>query len=89
MSIGKLFGANLAHYREAAGLSQEQTGFMADLHRTEISQLERGLRVARIDTVVKLAGALGITPCELLDGIEWKPAVIQPGEFRASGKAGP
>ena len=89
MSIGKLFGANLARCREAADLSQEQVGLMADLHRTEISQLERGLRVARIDTLVKLAGALGVTPAELLDGIEWRPAEIRPGGFRASGEAGP
>ena len=89
MSIAAIFGANLARCREAAGLSQEQVGLMADLHRTEISQLERGLRVARIDTLVKLAGALGVTPAALLDGLVWRPAVIRPGGFRASGEAGP
>ncbi|HVY78470.1 MAG TPA: helix-turn-helix transcriptional regulator [Solirubrobacterales bacterium] len=81
MNIAKLFGENLARLREAAGLSQEETGIRADLHRTEISQLERGLRVARIDTLVKLAGALGVEPSELLAGITWTPATVRPGRF--------
>lgn len=81
VSLAKLFGENLARHREAAGLSQEETGIRADLHRTEISQLERGLRVARIDTLIKLAGALGVEPSALLDGIAWTPATVQPGRF--------
>lgn len=89
MTVAQLFGANLARCREAAGLSQEDVGIRAELHRTEISQLERGLRTPRIDTLGKLAATLGVTPAELLDGIEWQPAVVQPGGFRASGEAGP
>lgn len=89
MTVAQLFGANLAHYRDAAGLSQEEVGIRADLHRTEISQLERGLRCPRIDTLVKLAATLGVTPEALLAGIAWRPAEIRPGAFRASGEAGP
>lgn len=81
MSVAELFGENLARHREAAGLSQEETGIRADLHRTEISQLERGLRTARIDTLVKLAGTLGVEPSVLLEGIAWTPATVQPGRF--------
>ena len=81
MSIGKLFGENLAREREAAGVSQEETGIRANLHRTEISQLERGLRTPRIDTLVKLAGTLGVEPSALLDGIAWTPAIVEPGHF--------
>lgn len=43
--------------------------------------LERGLRLARIDTLVKLAGSLGVEPSELLDGIVWKPGEPRPGHF--------
>jgi transcriptional regulator with XRE-family HTH domain len=84
-----MFGANLSRHRDAASLSQEQVGLMAALHRTEISQLERGLRVPRIDTLIKLAATLDVTPASLLDGIEWRPAEIRRGGFRASGEAGP
>lgn len=69
-------------------MSQEAVGFAADLHRTEIGQLERGDRLPRIDTLVKLAGALNVTPCELLAGLDWKPAKGRPGRFRIEGEGG-
>lgn len=84
MRVARRFGANLVRCRKEAGLSQEQLGFRADLHRTEVGLLERGARVPRIDTLLKLAGALDIGPCELLSGMAWKPGtatVTQPGRF--------
>ena len=89
MTVAALFGANLAYCRNLTGLSQEEVGIRADLHRTEISQLERGLRCPRIDTVVKLAAVLGVTVEELLDGIVWRPAEIRPGSFHVPEEAGP
>jgi DNA-binding XRE family transcriptional regulator len=61
-------GENLARHRKRADLSQEELGLKASLHRTEISLLERGVRVPRVDTLVKLAGALEVQPSALLDG---------------------
>lgn len=72
--VAHQFGANLRRVRRRAGLSQEEVGFRASLHRTEVGLLERGARVPRIDTLVKLAAVLGIRiDCSLLDGITWKP----------------
>lgn len=81
MSVAKRFGANLARARGAADLSQEQVSFMAGLHRTEISQLERGLRTPRIDTLVKLAATVSVRPEALLEGITWKPGTVRAGSF--------
>lgn len=81
IEIAQVFGANLTRARDRAKLSQEEVGFRASLHRTEVGQLERGIRLARIDTVVKLAGALGVPPGSLLDGMAWKPGDFRPGEF--------
>ena len=78
------FGRNLARCRERAGLSQEELGMRAELHRTAVGQLERGQRIARADTLVKLAGSLGIKPEDLLAGLEWKPAVMTEGELTIS-----
>jgi transcriptional regulator with XRE-family HTH domain len=78
------FGKNLARLRRIAGLSQEELGQRASLHRTEIGMLEHGQRVARIDTVVKLAGAMAIEPQELLDGIHWTPRDKVGGGFNFS-----
>lgn len=83
--IAARFGANLARCRKRVGMSQDALGIRASLHRTEISQLERGLRLARIDTLVKLAGALSISPCDLIEGIDWQPGSIQCGGFDIAG----
>lgn len=68
------FAANLRAARTKAGISQEELGDRCDLHRTEISLLERAGREPRLATIVKLAGALGTTPAELCEGISWQPA---------------
>lgn len=82
MTASERFGENLMIYRKRAGLSQEELGFRASLHRTEISQLERGLRLARIDTLVKLAGALSVPPGDLLKGMAWTSGSRCEGRFR-------
>jgi transcriptional regulator with XRE-family HTH domain len=69
------FAANLRRLREAACLSQEEMAFRAGIHRTQISLLERGDRMPRVSTLVRLAGSLGVTPDDLLDGIAWEPIV--------------
>lgn len=84
MSVREQFAANLVYLRKRAGLSQEQMGFRASIHRTEVGMLERAVRLPRIDTLVKLCGALGATADELLDGISWDPGEPQPGRFETS-----
>lgn len=84
MTVAQRFGANLVRHRKEAGLSQEQLGLRADLHRTEIGLLERGARVPRIDTLLKLTRALDIDPSDLLDGIVWELGEVQPGRFQLS-----
>jgi transcriptional regulator with XRE-family HTH domain len=69
------FSANLRRLRGAAGLSQEELSFRAAVHRTQISLLEGGHRMPRVHTLICLAGALGVTPNDLLDGIVWEPIV--------------
>ena len=67
------FAVNLRKARQSKQISQEELGFRCELHRTEISLLERGGREPRLGTIVKLAGALGTTPEALCDGIRWNP----------------
>lgn len=79
--IAARFGDNLKRQRKLADMSQDDVSWRASLHRTEVSQLERGLRVPRIDTVAKLAGALEVDPGELFEGIAWEPGQVQHGYF--------
>ncbi len=74
MSPQERFATNLRHARTAVGISQEELGNRCDLHRTEISLLERAGREPRLGTIVKLAGALETTPGQLCTGIAWQPA---------------
>lgn len=70
--VAQRFAENLVTHRKRVGFSQEELGFRASLHRTEIGGLEVGHREAKISTLIKLAGALNVTPNDLLAGIEWK-----------------
>jgi transcriptional regulator with XRE-family HTH domain len=81
VDIAAQFGDNLIRCRKLADLSQDELSVRASVHRTEISQLERGLRVARIDTLIKLSGSLEVDPGELLEGIGWQPGDLRLGRF--------
>jgi transcriptional regulator with XRE-family HTH domain len=63
------FGDNLKARREGAGLSQELLAELAGLDRTEVSLLERGKRMPRLDTIVALARGLDLASGDLLHGI--------------------
>jgi DNA-binding XRE family transcriptional regulator len=81
VDIATHFGRNLARCRKRAKLSQEELAVRASLHRTAVGQLERGERVARVDTLIKLAGSLGIPPGDLLAGMGWTPGGTTIGQF--------
>jgi transcriptional regulator with XRE-family HTH domain len=83
--IAARFGDNLKRCRKRAGLSQEDLAFAAGLHRTEISLLERGMRLPRVDSLIKLAAGLSVPPEDLLDGIAWNPGSLTKGEFGIAG----
>jgi transcriptional regulator with XRE-family HTH domain len=87
VDIATCFGKNLSRCRRRAGFSQEELAVRASLHRTEIGLLERGERLPRIDTAIKLAGALGIPPAELIDGIDWSPGSTSRGSFSLGSSA--
>jgi transcriptional regulator with XRE-family HTH domain len=82
MDVAAQFGDNLVRVRKSAGMSQDELSVRASVHRTEISQLERGLRIARIDTLAKLCASLEVEPGELMTGINWSPGDMRRGQFR-------
>ena len=66
MDIRAVFARNLRKARQAKGLSQESLAHDADIDRTYISALERGVYGATIDMVDKLAKVLGVEASDLL-----------------------
>lgn len=81
------FGDNLVRLRQEAGLSQEELAFRASIHRTQISLMESGNRLPRFETLVKLVGALGVSPEALMEGIAWQPNVSQAGGFKVTAES--
>jgi transcriptional regulator with XRE-family HTH domain len=88
MSLAKHFGENLRRARKRQGYSQEELAVRASLHRTEIGLVERGERLVRLDTAIKLAGAAGVPLSELVAGIEWTPGFARRGRFEATANGG-
>lgn len=66
-SLRMRFAANMKRERVSQGLSQEKLAELAGLHRTYVSQVERGVTSISLDNVEKLAAALGRDEESLLD----------------------
>jgi ribosome-binding protein aMBF1 (putative translation factor) len=83
-SVARSFGEKLRAARVKARLSQEELAYRGGVNRTLVGQLELGRHSPRLDTVIKLAGALGIEPCQLIADVRWEPPADGPpgGEFR-------
>jgi transcriptional regulator with XRE-family HTH domain len=65
-----LLGREIARLRKRIGLSQEELGFRAEVHRTYISQLERGLKSPTLTVILKLSRALRASASELIRAVE-------------------
>ena len=66
----KEFGARVRELREGQGLSQEKLADMAHLHRTAITHIERATRSSTLETIEKLARALGGQPADLMPDLD-------------------
>ena len=64
------FGEYVRKLRKAKGISQEELAELAGLHRNYIGGIERGERNVALLNIVRLAKALGVSPSELLKGID-------------------
>jgi transcriptional regulator with XRE-family HTH domain len=59
--IRQRFGLAIRQRRQELGISQEELSFRAGLHRTYISDIERGSRNPSLENIEKLAKALDIS----------------------------
>ena len=67
MDIRQRLSANLRRLRHEKGWSQEDYADRAGIHRTYVSDIERGARNPTITVVEKLAQPFGVKAGELLD----------------------
>lgn len=66
LSARERLARNLRRLRVARELSQEKLAEHAGFHRTFVSQIERERNNISIDSIERLAEALGVDPLELL-----------------------
>lgn len=64
--IRVLLGNKIRKIRRKKKISQEQLAFESDLHRTYISDIERGSRNVSIKNIEKIAKALKVSLKELM-----------------------
>ena len=66
MDIRKVIGRNVRDIRQDRIWSQEELADRAGVHRTYISQVERGVTNPTATVIAKIADALGVEPAELM-----------------------
>ena len=66
-NILERIGLNITLLREKQGLTQEQLGALAGLHRAYIGQVERGEKNIGLKNLEKIANALNVNPRTLVD----------------------
>jgi transcriptional regulator with XRE-family HTH domain len=66
MDLRDVFATNLRRLRNAKGLSQDDLAYEAEVSRSYLSQIEKGVFYASLKIVGKLADALDVERAELL-----------------------
>ena len=59
-------GQRIRKFRRIRAISQEEVAFRADLNPAYFGQVERGEKCPTVDTLCKVAKALGVSPADLL-----------------------
>jgi len=65
VDVKKSFGSTVKTWRKRLGISQEVLAERADLHRTYVSDVERGARNLSLESITRMARALRIPVADL------------------------
>jgi ribosome-binding protein aMBF1 (putative translation factor) len=68
--IATEIGKMIAHHRNEKGISQEVLADLAQIHRTYVSQIERGLKCPTIYVLLQISKALDIKLSEMIVELE-------------------
>jgi ribosome-binding protein aMBF1 (putative translation factor) len=68
--IKKQFGLVIKMWRQQSGISQDELAWRAELHRTYISDIERGARNPSLQSIDKLAKALKMSCSRLFQPLD-------------------
>ena len=68
-NVSKIFGEEMRKIRKEVGLSQEALALKANVDRSFMSKMERGIRQPTITIMFKLCDALDIQPEKLIASV--------------------
>jgi transcriptional regulator with XRE-family HTH domain len=69
-TVQKAFGRQIYRLRQRLGISQEELGFKAGVHRNYIGLIERGVRSPTLNVILKLAKAVHKPASGLVASVE-------------------
>jgi len=72
--IARAFGSVVRELRTELSISQEELGHRAQVERSHMGKIERGLHLPNLALILKLARALSTPPGSLVDRAEQKLA---------------
>lgn len=87
--LAQRFGRNVWRSRRRADLTQEELARLTELSRVDVGAAERGERLPRLDTILKLAAGTETSPCTLLEGLRWRPGYYVEGAFFIEDRSKP
>ena len=76
------FGSVVRSQRQSEGISQEELAHRSGLHRTYVTDVERGARNPSLNSIKKLSDALGVSLSDLfglVEGLERKDRALDTG----------
>jgi transcriptional regulator with XRE-family HTH domain len=59
-TLKRRFGATVRRYRHRLGISQEELAWRAEMHRTYLADVERGVRNLSLSSITRLVDAIDI-----------------------------
>ncbi len=68
--VNRAFGSAVRRFRVSQGLTQEALAERAGLHRTYISDIERGARNVSLVNIARIARALDISLADLMSEVQ-------------------
>jgi transcriptional regulator with XRE-family HTH domain len=83
------FAANVERVCRQRDYSVDRLAERSGIEKEELEAIMRGATEARVDAIIRLAGALEVTPGELYEGVAWVPDGEGGGELRIEEPPGP
>jgi transcriptional regulator with XRE-family HTH domain len=76
------FAANVERLRGQRGYSLDQLAARSQMGMKELEAVLHGESEARVDSILRLAGALDVSPGKLYEGVAWIPDGEGGGQYR-------